>query len=232
MAPDKSAVERRAALTTPRAAAFAGIAFGILYGASLLLVGLAMPPDGTVPPDAAWVDANGRWIHLALSLVPFAGVAFLWFIGVIRDRLGALEDRFFATIFLGSGLLFVVLTFVGAALASGLLASYEGDPSELISGGVYSYARAVMYNVITIYANRMAGVFMLTLGSIWLRTALMQRTWAFVTFALAVVLLVGYGDYRLISLVFPGWVLAVGLYILIRNVGVRLDDTVDSEEAG
>jgi hypothetical protein len=25
---------------------------------------------------------------LALNLVPFAGLAFLWFIGVLRDRLG------------------------------------------------------------------------------------------------------------------------------------------------
>lgn len=33
-----------------------------------------------------------------------AGIAFLWFIGVIRDRSGAHEDRFFATVFLGSGL--------------------------------------------------------------------------------------------------------------------------------
>jgi hypothetical protein len=43
---------------------------------------------------------------LALYLVPFAGIAFLWFIGVLRDRLGELEDRFFATVFFGSGLLY------------------------------------------------------------------------------------------------------------------------------
>ena len=42
---------------------------------------------------------------MAVNLVPFAGIAFLWFIGVLRDRLGALEDRFFATVFLGLGML-------------------------------------------------------------------------------------------------------------------------------
>ena len=42
-----------------------------------------------------------------MNLIPFAGIAFLWFIGVLRDRLGEQEDRFFATVFFGSGLLFL-----------------------------------------------------------------------------------------------------------------------------
>jgi hypothetical protein len=42
---------------------------------------------------------------LAVNQVPFAGIAFLWFIGMLRDRLGEFEDRFFATVFFGSGLL-------------------------------------------------------------------------------------------------------------------------------
>jgi hypothetical protein len=52
----------------------------------------------------AWLKTSSNKVGLALNLVPFAGIAFLWFIGVLRDRLGELEDRFFATVFLGSGL--------------------------------------------------------------------------------------------------------------------------------
>ena len=48
--------------------------------------------------------------------MPFAGVAFLWFIGVLRDRLAQLEDRFFATVFFGSGLLFLAMLFAAAAV--------------------------------------------------------------------------------------------------------------------
>ena len=48
-------------------------------------------------------------ISLALNLLPFARIAFLWLIAVLRDRLGELEDRFFTTVFLGSGLLFVAM---------------------------------------------------------------------------------------------------------------------------
>ena len=53
---------------------------------------------------------------LALNLVPFAGIAFLWFIGVVRDRLGMYEDRFFATIFFGSGILFLAMFFAAATV--------------------------------------------------------------------------------------------------------------------
>jgi len=49
--------------------------------------------------------------------LPFAGIAFLWFIGVLRDRLGELEDRFFATVFLGSGLLFLAMLFASCSSA-------------------------------------------------------------------------------------------------------------------
>jgi hypothetical protein len=55
--------------------------------------------------------------------VPFAGIAFLWFIGVVRDRIGQREDRFFASVFLGSGLLFVAMLFAAAAFAGGLIAN-------------------------------------------------------------------------------------------------------------
>src|SRR5690348_4230471 len=99
MAVERPVAFARTALTTPRAAAVAGIAFGILYGASMVLLRLSIPIAGSA--DSAWLSRNSNWVVLALHLVPYAGIAFLWFIGVIRDRLGGLEDRLFATIFLG-----------------------------------------------------------------------------------------------------------------------------------
>ncbi len=86
----------RASLRTPRAAAIAGIAFALLLGTALVLVRVAVPAN---PRDAAnWLDDAGRRnaVVVALNLVPFAGLAFLWFIGAVRDRIGAAEDRFFA----------------------------------------------------------------------------------------------------------------------------------------
>lgn len=211
---------RRGSLTTPRAAAVAGILFAILYGTILLLIRLAIPADSATD-TGAWLETNARAVGLALNLVPYAGIAFLWFIGVIRDRLGDIEDRFFATVFLGSGLLFLALTFVGAALAGGLLTSYSVAPRTIIESGVYTYGREVMFHVINVYAIRMAGVFMISLGTIWLQSGLMHRGWAFLTYALAFVLLVSIGYSLWVSLIFPGWVLAVSGYYLLRNRGVQ-----------
>jgi hypothetical protein len=205
----------RRKLKTPRAAAIAGILFALLFGTGLVLIRISIPTDPTA--EDAWLDTNSRTISLALNLIPYAGIAFLWFIGVIRDRLEDLEDRLFATVFLGSGLLFLALTFTGAALAGGLLNSYILAPSALVESGVYSYSRAVMYQTINVYAIRMAGVFMISLGTIWLRTGLMQRVWAFVTYALALLLLVSIGYSLWVTLIFPSWVLAVSVYFLILN---------------
>ena len=206
----------RRKLTTPRAAAVAGILFALLYGASLVLIRRSIPADQAA--DTSWLETNSRTISLALNLVPYAGIAFLWFIGVIRDRMGELEDRLFATVFLGSGLLFLAMTFVGVALAGGLLASYAIDKSALLAGGVYTYSRAVMYNIINIYAIRMAGVFMISLGTIWLRTGLMHRGWAFLTYTLALVLL--------LSVSYSAWVLAVSVSFLILNFREQRQDVL------
>jgi hypothetical protein len=67
-------------------------------------------------------------VAIALNLIPFAGIAFLWFIGVLRDRIGQREDRFFATVFLCNGLLFVAMTFAGAAIAGGVIAEMPSSP--------------------------------------------------------------------------------------------------------
>jgi hypothetical protein len=79
----------------------------VLLIAALVLLRLSVPAH---PGEAgAWLTNQGRRTAaaVALNLIPFAGIAFLWFIGVLRDRIGEREDRFFATVFLGSGLLFV-----------------------------------------------------------------------------------------------------------------------------
>ena len=119
-----------ARLRAPRAAAIAGILFAILLMAGLGLIRLAVPAN---PLEAgAWLQTRLNTVVLALNLVPFAGIAFLWFIGVLRDRLGEREDRFFATVFLGSGLLFLAMLFMSAAMVGGLIIAYTADPSRIL----------------------------------------------------------------------------------------------------
>src|SRR5688500_19255791 len=72
-------------------------------------------------------DAQRRsLIRISLHLVPFAGIAFLWFIGVVREQLGDVEDRLFSTVFMGSGLLFLALLFTGAVFSSSMVEMLDG----------------------------------------------------------------------------------------------------------
>ena len=217
----------RQALKTPRSAAIAGIIFAILYGASMVLLNVSLSQDTAA--GLARTVTDPRTVTLALNLIPYAGIAFLWFIGVIRDLLSESEDRLFATVFLGSGLLFLALTFIGAALAAGLLSAFATESGVLVQSGVMIYGSTVVYNIFNIYAVRMAGVFMISLATIWLRTGVMHRGWAFLTYVLALVLLVSIDYSFWVTLILPAWVLVISVYILVRNLHNQPRDT-DAEE--
>jgi len=217
----------RQALKTPRSAAIAGIIFAVLYGASMVLLNVSLSQEPAA--GLARTVTDPRTVTLALNLIPYSGIAFLWFIGVIRDLLGESEDRLFATVFLGSGLLFLALTFIGAALAAGLLGASAIGSSILVQSGVMIYGSTVVYNIFNIYAVRMAGVFMISLATIWLRTGVMKRGWAFLTYVLALVLLLSIDYSFWVTLILPGWVLVISVYILVRNLYNQPRD-IDAEE--
>jgi hypothetical protein len=202
-------------LRTPRAAAVAGILFSVLFSTSMILIWLSIPAS---PEDqGAWLESQAHVVAFALRLFPFAGIAFLWFLGVVRDRMGEFEDRFFSTVFFGSGLLFLAMSFIAAALAGGILFAYAVEQTSPVQSSGFIYSRAVMYQISNVYGIRMAGVFMMSLGTIWIRTQIMPRPLVFLTYGLALVLLVGIGLSLWITLVFPGWVFVISVYILILN---------------
>jgi hypothetical protein len=207
----------RGALRTPRSAAVAGIAFAVLFTAALVLIRLAVPAE---PGEAGrWLSDGSRRdaVRVALGLVPFAGIAFLWFIGVVRDRIGEAEDRFFSTVFLGSGLLFIAMLFVAAAVAGSLVVEAGEDHQSLSASGTWGTGRSVALQLMTVYAMRMAGVFMIATSTILLRTGVAPRWLASAGFAIAVVLLVTVNFTAWVELLFPAWVLAVSLHILVAD---------------
>jgi hypothetical protein len=187
-------------LRTPRAAAVAGIIFSVFLIAALVLLRLSVPADPTSP--GAWLtDPNRRaTVAIALNLVPFAGIAFLWFIGVLRDRIGEREDRFFATVFLGSGILFVGVLFVAAAVAGALIAttSSSGPPGA----DTLALGRSITSLLLNVYSMRMAAVFTLTTVTIARRTKIVSKWHTVAGLATALVLLVGVGISWL-ELLFP-----------------------------
>jgi hypothetical protein len=198
-------------LRTPRAAAVAGIIFSVLLITALVLLRVSVPAH---PGNAGqWLTDPGKRAAVAvgLNLIPFAGIAFLWFIGVVRDRVGEREDRFFASVFLGSGLLFVAMLFAAAAVSGGLIAEVS---SGLPDASTLALGRNVTTALLNVYSMRMAAVFTLTTVTIARRTEIMSRWLTVAGPACALVLLIGIGISPWAELVFPAWIMALSVDIL------------------
>ena len=192
----------------------AGVLFALLFGATLILIRVKMPEG--VGDSAEWLDSQKDGISTATKLMPFAGITFLWFIGVVRDNLGRYEDRFFASVLLGSGLLFLAMMFVSTAVAAALVATNAGvtDPAAHVE--VIAFGKMIVVSAAKTYAIRMAAVFMISLATIWLKTGLMPRWLVAVSYLVALGLLIA-GDVSMwLTLAFPVWVLVVSALILLR----------------
>ena len=199
-------------LRTPKAAAVAGIVFSVLLIIFFFLFRSAVSADPF--ESGAWLEGSSRNAALALNLIPFAGVAFLWFIGSVRDRLGQLEDRFFATVFFGSALLFLAMLFSAAAAMGAVLV---GLPSKSFDSASLQLVRTFAYIVMNTYAVKMAAVFMISTSTVIVFTRIVPRSIAILGFALALVLLFGSGYIAWSFIVLPFWVLLVSAFIIIDN---------------
>jgi hypothetical protein len=204
-------------LRTPRAAAFAGIIFSALLFLVLGLMRRSVPFDPF--EGGAWLPENAKYVTLAMNLVPFTGIAFLWFVGALRDRLGAREDQFFATVFLGSGFLLLSMLFVAAAVVGAIIIAFHAVPETLAQSAVFHFGRGLAYVMFNVYLVKTAAVFMVTTSTIAIYTRLTPRWLAISGYIIAVAILFGSSYFGWSLLVFPSWVLLVSLSILReRNV--------------
>jgi hypothetical protein len=211
----ESAAER--GLTTPRAAGVAGIAFSVLFMLALIFLRQSLGRGLDTETVMRNVTGSGSSLALAgLYVVPFAGIAFLWFIGVVRDRIGEREDKFFATVFLGSGLLFVAMLFAGAAVIGGLVAGNRFGTATPTDVATVGFARSVGYSFLFVYAAKVAGVFTLATSTIIRRSH--WPLWTSASgFATAAVLILSMTFFEPIILLFGVWVAAISVYVLVTG---------------
>ena len=199
---------------TPRAAAAAGIVFSLLLAATMVLLRLSGLPAMRGLPEQTW---NAPDVSLALHLVPFAGISFIWFMGVLRDRLGKAEDRFFATVFWSSGILFLATFFVSAAVAGATTGIFLSRPSQPHETAMYNMGREISAQLLNIFSLRMAAVFMISTASLGLRTKIMPRWIALTGYLFALLLLISTSFADWLPLAFPCWIFIVSAYILADN---------------
>jgi hypothetical protein len=195
-----------------RSAAIAGIVFSLLLIAAMIMMRLALSEDSLESLRSD--DSRRTLIRISLNLVPFAGIAFLWFIGVVREQLGEIEDRLFSTVFLGSGLLFLAMLFAGAVSANNLMEMLAGTN---VNVDVWAFGRDNAQAFISVYALRMAAVFTLSVSTVSLRAGAVPRWVFYLGYLVALVLLLAAAEQKWAQLVFPAWVLILSTTILLSR---------------
>lgn len=220
------------AARAPKAAAIAGIIFSVLLIISLVIILISVPANSG--NSASWLSTKGNSLLLAIHLVPFSGIAFLWFMGVVRDRLGTYEDRFIATVFLGSGLLFLATLFVLSALTGGIIYLYNTQTSFSLASDYYNFGRAIAQEILNTYMLKMAGVFMISTSTLFLRSRVIPRWMALLGYGLAAIMLlrISHTDRLVwISLAFPLWVLLISVCFLVDSYRRKSEGTSPGQGA-
>jgi hypothetical protein len=198
-------------LRAPWAASVAGLLFSIMFTAALVLV----------RSEPNQVSGSAAIVVGGLYLAPFAGIMFLWFVAVIRDQIGEREDRFFATVFFGSGILFVALLFATAAVVSTPATILEFTGQATLSEDSQAILRGLAYTLLFAMATRAAAVFMIATATIGIRSGTFPRWFTLVGYLLGLVLLLAVSFVDWSILVLPAWVAVTSLFILRRERASR-----------
>jgi hypothetical protein len=210
-------------IRAPWAASVAGLLFAGLFTAALVL--LRTSPLGAAS-DLRLADlfASGGDLPIvigALYLGPFSGVAFLWFVAVVRDQVGEREDRFFATVFFGSGLLFVAMTFAAFAIAATLTVSVRYLDQPAPTADEVRLVRSLSYTLLFAFSTRAASVFLLSAATLGLRTRTFPVWFALTGYAAGTLLLLFVSFFDWVILLLPAWVAVISLFILRRERALR-----------
>lgn len=211
------------------AAAIAGVVYAVLALTGLLL--LSRTPDlGLTDAEmTAWFEDAGHQtsLILGLNLVTISAIALLWFVAVIRRRLGDREDRFFGTVFFGSSIAFVVVWASGAAMLAAPAVAMSGFDNATMSASSASLSRGLGAALLYVVAPRLQSVFVITVSNVIVRSGFLPRWLAYVGFAAGLAMLVTPLVTAPIGVAFPLWVLLVSVVILSNRP--TSDSLSDSE---
>ena len=216
---------------SPRSAAISGILCSLL----IVTVIIVLRGGAIVDPaeiDRDWLEARSATASWILVLIPFAGLTFLWFMGVMRDLLGELEDKFLSTVFLGSGIILVVMMFVWAATYGAIFSTYKLVGDGLTDLNVFIYVTAFNNELIGNYLLRMGAVYMLSSSMLWVRTKVVPRWLIIVTMIVGLAFLLFASELLWARFLGPAWGLMVSIFILISNLRPNQQRDGEAEQVG
>jgi hypothetical protein len=214
---------RRAAMLT----AGMGIAFSILFTVALVLTTGIPGPKATNDELVAYYEAGAQTLPVAIGLylMPFAGIAFLWFIVALRMWSAASVRRqsvLQSNLQLVSGILFVALFFIGAAASTVLAVSLqfaEGPVDPVTARQFPIFGQTV----VLFFAMRMAAMFVFTTSAIGRSAHILPAWFGLAGFIVGLFLLLSASFTPLLILVFPAWVLVLSLILMRRARAIPKD---------
>jgi hypothetical protein len=204
-----------------RAAGVAGLVFALLFTVSLALIRLNPLPTAATGEAGESIEVRDTWL-VALYLIPFAGIAFIWFLAALRRRIGRLEDQFFATVFLASGLLFVAMLFASGAAASAAIAAGRFG-TQPANQAAFEFGSALAATLFYVFAVKMAAAFMLVSSTIGRRTRFLPPWFVVAGVVSGIVMLFSVGFLEGLALIFPAWVAVVAVLLLRVHPDAYMD---------
>ena len=213
------------ALRSIEAAAIAGLLHSVL---SLVATGLLLrAPDPSAGDQvvADWYldDGNQRTMILAVNLITISSIMFIWFVAVIRRRVGERENRLFGTVFFGSALLLT-----GAWLVAGVFfaaPAVAGQAFETVpDAGTVAMTQAGGITTTSIVATRLEAVFMIASTTVGRLSEVFPRWLVLIGYVVGVTLLVMPVPNEALTWVFPIWVAVVSAVLLIRRDAIQQRD--------
>jgi len=160
--------------------------------------------------------------------MPFAGIAFIWFIVALRMWIGGhlrRENALVSNVQLVSGILYVALFFATAAAASALPASVEFSDvpvSPALARVFPLFGSALLF----VFAMRMAAMFVITTSTIALRAGALPRWFVNLGYAVGLFLFLSATFSPLLVLSFPRWLLTLCALLLHRARAIPADSTL------
>lgn len=208
----------RRRLVSIEAAAIAGIVCAVGWALSLrgLLAapGIGAPDDEVVEYYSHHANATSAMVWLQVLVV--ATIAFLWFVGVVRGRIGDSEPRLFGTVFFGSSILLATLAFVGTGLlgAPALLvtvADRAPDPDAV------ALTRAAAAVVLSVFLPRIATLLMFSTAGLARATGALPKWLVWITYAVGTAAFVNVSVATPSVYVVPAWIALVSVVLLVRR---------------
>lgn len=197
-----------------------GIAHAVLFLVSfVLLSGVPGAEASTQEIKDFYGSAQSRRLVLVgLYLMPFAGIAFIWFIVALRMWIDGTARRvniLMSNIQLVTGIVYVTLFFAAAASLSVLATSVEfadGDIDPVTARQFPVFGNALL----TIFALRMVAMFVFTTSTIGRTSGVLPSWFARGGYVVGMFLLLTASLQPWFVFVFPVWMLVLSTILLSR----------------